>query len=132
MNRIASRTPSFLSLFLSLGTLLCCALPSLLVLLGLGAAVASAVSSVPLLVTLSRHKTWVFAIAGLTIAATFAYRRWVAPRLTAQTGACAPDDAACRAADRWSGRLLAAAAGLYVAAFAVAYLLAPVLQWLDG
>jgi hypothetical protein len=34
----------YLSLFTSLGTLLCCALPSLLVLLGLGATVATGVS----------------------------------------------------------------------------------------
>lgn len=33
----------YLSLFTSLGTLLCCALPSLLVALGLGATVASVV-----------------------------------------------------------------------------------------
>jgi hypothetical protein len=38
---------SFLSLFTSLGTLLCCALPSLLVLFGLGATVATVLSEVP-------------------------------------------------------------------------------------
>ena len=47
---------SYFSLFTSLGTLLCCALPSLLVLFGLGASVASMLSFVPWLVTLSRHK----------------------------------------------------------------------------
>ena len=51
---------SYISLFTSFGTLLCCALPSLLVLLGLGATVASFLSAVPWLVVLSRHKTWVF------------------------------------------------------------------------
>ena len=54
---------SYLSLFTSFGTLLCCALPSLLVLLGLGATVASFLAAVPSLVTLSRHKDWVFAIS---------------------------------------------------------------------
>jgi mercuric ion transport protein len=52
----------YLSLFTSFGTLLCCALPSILVLVGLGATVASVLSSVPWLVTISRHKDWVFAI----------------------------------------------------------------------
>ena len=52
---------NYLSLFTSFGTLLCCALPSLLVLLGLGATVASFLSAVPWLVTVSRHKNWVFA-----------------------------------------------------------------------
>src|ERR1700736_2365718 len=51
---------SYLSLFASFGTWLCCALPSLLVLLGLGATVASFLSAVPWLVTLSHHKNWVF------------------------------------------------------------------------
>jgi len=43
---------SYLSLFTSLGTLLCCALPSLLVLFGLGATVASVLSEVPWLVSM--------------------------------------------------------------------------------
>lgn len=58
----------YLSLFSSVGTLLCCALPSLLVLLGLGATVASLLSAVPWLIMLSHHKNWVFAVSGLMIA----------------------------------------------------------------
>jgi mercuric ion transport protein len=61
----------YLSLFTSLGTLLCCALPALLVLIGLGATVASVVSSAPWLITLSRHKNWTFTVAGLLIGANF-------------------------------------------------------------
>lgn len=49
-----------LSLFTSAGTLVCCALPALLVTLGLGAVVAGVVSNVPQLVWLSEHKAWVF------------------------------------------------------------------------
>jgi hypothetical protein len=60
--RRTSGVLSYVSLFTSFGTLLCCALPSLLVLLGLGATVASFLTAVPWLVTLSRHKTWVFAV----------------------------------------------------------------------
>jgi mercuric ion transport protein len=55
---------SYFSLFTSLSTLLCCALPSLLVLLGLGATVASALSVLPWLVMLSRHKSWTFGVSG--------------------------------------------------------------------
>src|SRR5437667_10613868 len=61
----------YLSLFSSLSTLFCCALPSLLVLLGLGATVASTLSALPWLVALSRHKRWVFAISGGLIALSF-------------------------------------------------------------
>jgi len=53
-----------LSLFTSVGTLLCCALPALLVTLGAGAVFASLVSSAPWLVALSKYKIWTFTIAG--------------------------------------------------------------------
>lgn len=41
-----SRLPGYLSLFASVGTLVCCALPAMLVLVGLGATVASAAGAV--------------------------------------------------------------------------------------
>jgi hypothetical protein len=52
------------------GTLLCCALPALLVTLGAGAALAGLVSNAPWLVALSKHKIWVFGIAGVLIVAS--------------------------------------------------------------
>ena len=73
MNDVATTTRrrsallSYFSLFTSLSTLLCCALPSLLVLFGLGASVASALSFMPWLVTLSRHKQWTFSVSGVLI-----------------------------------------------------------------
>lgn len=57
----------FISLFTSVGTLLCCALPALLVTIGAGAALAGLVSSVPWLVALSKYKIWTFGIAGFFI-----------------------------------------------------------------
>jgi hypothetical protein len=65
--RSRSGALSYLSLFTSLGTLLCCALPSLLVLFGLGATVASALSEAPWLVAMSHHKNWVFLVADVLI-----------------------------------------------------------------
>ena len=50
--RIQSGIFSYLSLFTSVGTLLCCALPSLLVLFGLGATVAFVLSEAPWLVSM--------------------------------------------------------------------------------
>ena len=47
---------SVASLFASSSTLICCALPALLVALGAGAALSSLVSAVPQLVVLSEHK----------------------------------------------------------------------------
>lgn len=60
----------FLSLFTSLGTLVCCALPALFVTLGAGAALAGLVSNVPWLISLSAHKAWVFGIAGVLLLGT--------------------------------------------------------------
>src|SRR5580692_11355324 len=93
---------SFLSLFTSLGTLVCCALPSLLVLFGLGATVATVVSEAPWLVDLSHHKNWVFIVAGLLITSNFAYIYAVAPKLQMRSGACGPNDSACQASSRFS------------------------------
>lgn len=56
-----------LSLFTSLGTLVCCALPALFVTLGMGATLAGLVSSAPWLVALSEHKVLVFSVAGLLL-----------------------------------------------------------------
>ena len=56
-----------MGLFTSFGTLLCCALPALLVTLGMGAALAGLVSNVPFLITLSEHKLWVFGVSGVLI-----------------------------------------------------------------
>ena len=58
---------SLLTLFTSGGTLVCCALPALLVSLGAGAVMASAVSSVPQIVWFSEHKLGVFIFAGVML-----------------------------------------------------------------
>jgi len=108
---------------------LCCALPSLFVLIGLGATVASAVSSVPLLITFSRHKNWTFAIAGLLILANFVYVYRIAPRLRAESKACPIDQpSACGSASRMSRWTLWLSAAIYLVGFFSAYLLGPILR----
>ncbi len=64
-----------LSLFTSMGTLVCCALPALLVTLGMGAALAGFVGSVPWITGISEYKEWVFAGAGIMLALS-AYWQW--------------------------------------------------------
>lgn len=59
----------FFSLFASTGTLVCCALPAIMVSIGAGAALAGLTSEFPALVFLSRHKVAVFSLAALMIAA---------------------------------------------------------------
>jgi hypothetical protein len=63
----ASLWTSLLSLFASSSTLVCCALPALLVALGAGAALSSLVSAFPQVVWLSQHKEALFVIAGLAM-----------------------------------------------------------------
>jgi hypothetical protein len=127
-----NRLLSFLSLFTSLGTLFCCALPSLLVLLGLGATVASFLSSAPWLVSLSRHKLWVFALSGLLIVGNSYYVYHLAPRLQARALACPIDDPRCRRASRFSRVVLAMSAGIWLVGFFTAFVLGPVLTRLDS
>lgn len=129
--RLSTRENSLLSyfaLFTSFGTLLCCALPSLLVLLGLGATLASFLSAVPWLVTLSRHREWVFIISGALIAGDFAYIYWLSPRLKAQGQACSIEGGptACDTATRLSHIALWVAAVIYCIGFFASYLLAPI------
>jgi len=128
---MSSSMLSYFSLFTSLGTLLCCALPSLLVLAGLGASVASTLSSLPWLVTLSRHKQWTFAVSGSLIALSFLNMYYFSPRLKAQS--CAPGDpSACEAASKFSKVLLWVSAAIYFVGIFSAYLLGPILTRLDN
>ncbi len=124
---------SYFSLFSSIGTLLCCALPSLLVLIGLGATVASFLSAVPWLVTLSHHKNWVFAVSGLLIAENFLYVYALAPRLQARGNACSINTPeTCNTASRFSRTVLWLSATLYLIGFVSAYFLGPLLVRLDS
>jgi mercuric ion transport protein len=121
---------NYLSLFTSLSTLLCCALPSLLVLAGLGATVASALSALPWLVTLSRHKAWTFSISGVLIALSFLSTYYLAPKFRRE---CAADDPnACVEASKVSKVLLWVSAAIYAVGFFVAYVLGPILTRLDA
>ena len=56
---------SLLSLFASTSTLICCALPALLVSLGAGAALASLVAVFPQIVWISEHKEAIFLLSSV-------------------------------------------------------------------
>lgn len=111
------------SLFTSASTLLCCALPALLVAVGAGAALSSLVSAVPQLVWLSEHKAGLFGWAGLLLAASgwlqWHNRRAPCPVDPAQRNACLRT----RATAWWLW-------GLSVGIYAVGGLFAFVLPWL--
>jgi hypothetical protein len=94
-----SALSAWLSLLASSGTLVCCALPALLVALGAGAALSGLVSAVPQIVWLSEHKGWVFGVASVLMLAGggLQWRNRLAP--------CPLDPqlrAACMRVRRWS------------------------------
>ena len=62
------RAANFLSLFASSSTLICCALPSLFIVLGAGASFASLLTVFPFLMVLSQYKAAISLLALATIA----------------------------------------------------------------
>lgn len=125
---------SWLSLFTSVGTLICCALPSLLVFIGLGTTVVSLLSVAPWLVLLSQHKAWVFAGAGVLIALNVVYVYVVAPRLRVAHQACPADVAvtACGAGEKLSRVTLWISIALYGVGFFTAFILGRILTWMGA
>lgn len=89
-----STLPAFLSLFTSTGTLICCALPALLVSIGAGAVMAGIIETVPQITWLGRHKIWVFALAALMISGS-GILQWRARHMP-----CPADPAKARACTR--------------------------------
>lgn len=113
------QTWSWLLLFTTSGTLLCCALPITLVSLGLGATVAGLASSAPWLIALSQYKGWMFLLSAILIAlATWAVYR---------PGRSCPTDpelaAACARADTWNRRFITVSAVMWLIGFVAAYVL---------
>ena len=119
---------SLVTLLLSGGTLICCALPILLVSLGLGTVVASLTSALPWLVVFSRFKPWSFAVSGAVLLAT-AY-------LIYRPGRACPADPElahlCRRADRWNRGVFWSAVVIYAIGFFFAYLFLPLHGLLGG
>ena len=62
---------STLSLFTSFGTLVCCALPALLVTLGMGASLISILGVFPWITVISEQKKIVFIISGIFLSLGF-------------------------------------------------------------
>jgi mercuric ion transport protein len=122
---------NYFSLFSSFSTLICCALPSILVLLGMGTTVASLLSAAPWLVSFSRHKTWTFGTAGTLIALSFLMTYLIAPRLRQGEVCNADDPTTCGEVSRVSRVLLWGSAIIWSSGFFVAYLLGPILERMD-
>jgi len=113
---------SWLTLFASSGTLICCALPIILVTLGLGATVASLTSALPFLIVLSKHKIWVFIFSGvmLAISGGVIYR-------SNQSCPADPQQAKiCNSAKIWNKRIYWASVIIWSIGFIAAFVALPV------
>ena len=113
------RSWGWLVLFASFSTLLCCALPIILVSLGMGAVVASLAANLPILIVLSQHKIWMFlATAGILGLAGWSLFR---------PGRSCPTDPElaerCKNVDKWNARFFWSAVVVWGIGFITAYLL---------
>lgn len=120
MNTRFQKIWDFFALFSSASTLLCCALPSLFVLLGAGAVFATLIEKFPFLITLSEHKTslFLFSFVALLVAGYFQYRsRYLA---------CPTDKnlaQSCSSTRKWSFVVYVFSCVLFVTGFVVTYLI---------
>ena len=112
-----------LSLFTSMGTLLCCALPALLVTLGMGAALAGVVGVAPWVTGLSDYKVYIFIGAGVMLALS-AIMQW-----RARYAPCPSDPAkakACRRLRKVAVGILIFSITIYLIGFFFAFLAADI------
>lgn len=125
---IQEKSFTWLALFASTGTLICCALPIVFVSLSLGATVAAISSSVPFLVALSLHKGWVFLVSAMLLASS----GW----LLFRAGRACPADpqlaVLCDRALLWNRQIFRAAVAIWSVGFFAAYLALPLRIWLTG
>jgi hypothetical protein len=112
-----------LTVLSSFTTLLCCALPALLVSLGAGAALATLITAVPQLVWVSEHKIPLFAFAGsmLLLSAISTYRNRNAPCPTDPVQA-----KSCLRLRRISARVFYLSSVIYLIGFFFAFLVSRV------
>lgn len=110
---------AYVSLFASLATLFCCALPALLVLVGLSlTSVLTFFTAIPGWQEFGQYDVWLFPLCGVLLAVGFYFAYFRQPRL--QGEACEiparSGESACSTATRWNRRILWFSASLYVLA----------------
>jgi len=123
---LKQRIMSFLSVFTSTGTLLCCALPAAIAAVAGGAAVGTLITAFPWLVPLSRYKVWIFLVAGLSIVLsgilTFRSSRKIACVTTGGEG--------CKTASRFTRAMFWFSVVIYGTGAFFAFGIVPLLRWI--
>lgn len=117
---------SWVALLASSGTLVCCALPIILVSVGLGSVVATLNVHLPVLNSLTNHKFWIFMFSGglLLLSAWLLY---------STRNACPADPKLaieCARIKKVTKYLFIGAGIIWVVGFIAAYIALPVRLWL--
>lgn len=121
-NKLFQKFISWFGLFSSFGTLLCCALPSTLVLLGFGATMASFLGNFPQLIWLSENKEIVFGLSFLMLGLSYVGQKY------AQTQACPIDKREdCESTKSWSKPIFWASFSINVVGAFYAFVLPKIL-----
>ena len=132
MNRFRNDIAAIFSLFTSFSTLLCCALPAMLVALGLGAVMAGLVTSLPFLVTLTKYKEGTLLFAAAIIGVNF----WLVYGRAGTNATCTiPENSAetaCETASKWSKIVLWISFAFLFIGAVMTYLALPLLRWLES
>ncbi len=107
--------PAYLSLFASLATLFCCALPAVLVLVGLSlTSVLAFFTAIPGWQNFGQHENWYYLLSGALLALGFYFSYF--RRSTAAEVCEIPAggrESACSTATRWNRRILWLSFSLY-------------------
>lgn len=117
-NKSFQKFVSWLGLFGSVGTLVCCAIPSALVLLGLGATMASFLGAFPQLIWLSENKIYIFTFSFFMLGLSYFSQKF------AETQSCPIDKKEdCESAKSWSKVIFWLSLILNVVGFSFAFIL---------
>ena len=118
---------SWLTLFFSGGTLVCCALPILLVSMGFGAIAASLTYNIPGLIFLAENKLWTLSLAALLILIL----AWIIWRPNQNCPADPELAKICQKTKIWNRRIFYLSLFIWIIGFFFSYLLLPLRRFLD-
>jgi mercuric ion transport protein len=119
---------SFFALFGSTGTLVCCALPAAMAAIAGGAAIGTLLSAFPWLIPISRHKEWIFLIAGGLIV----FNGILVLRPKGRLACSITGGKGCEVASGFTKGMLWVSIWIYSFGAFFAYALVPVLKLLGG
>ncbi len=119
LSHSVDRPGTWLALFAATGTLICCALPTVFVSLGLGAVVASVTYRFPFLVTLSDYPALMFGGSFVLLALA----AWIAFIRPLQCPADPVLARRCRQARTWNQRIWWLSTGLWLLGFSARFIL---------